>query len=205
MDFYLTDSIGIRIHFPINPENIPLSAEAKIETHESMELGDIALPRGNVPDKIQMQGVFPGVSRSRLPFVKDWKEPNILIAQIKQWKESGVRLRYLVTETCINQDVYIQSFESKWSGGYGDAEYTLSLVQARDIYINLKGSSESQNLNNRPATASPSTYTVVSGDCLYLIAKRYGKSLDALYAANRTLIGPDPNKIYPGQVLTIPA
>lgn len=45
-------------------------------------------------------------------------------------------------------------------------------------------------------------YTVQSGDTLYLIARRFGVTLDALIAANPGIR--DPNLIYPGQVITIP-
>lgn len=61
------------------------------------------------------------------------------------------------------------------------------------------------------------TYTVEPGDCLWRIAHRElvrralptdGSDVDALwrviYAANRDVIGPDPNLIHPGQVLVIP-
>lgn len=70
-----------------------------------------------------------------------------------------------------------------------------------------------------PATASmPSTakkesnqststkYTVVKGDCLWSIAKRFygsGAKYTLIYNANRGIIK-IPNLIYPGQVLTIP-
>ena len=45
-------------------------------------------------------------------------------------------------------------------------------------------------------------YTVQSGDTMYLIAQRYGISLNALIAANPQ-IG-DPNLIFPGDVLCVP-
>jgi nucleoid-associated protein YgaU len=56
-----------------------------------------------------------------------------------------------------------------------------------------------------PAPAAR-TYTVVKGDNLAKIAQRfYGKQdWQRIYNANRATIGPDPNKIYPGQVLVIP-
>lgn len=50
------------------------------------------------------------------------------------------------------------------------------------------------------------TYTVASGDTLSHIAKRfYGKAdWKRIYDANRDLLD-DPDKIFPGQVLNIPA
>lgn len=47
------------------------------------------------------------------------------------------------------------------------------------------------------------TYIVKSGDTLSKIAEAHGVSWLAIYNANKGLIGPDPNRIYPGQVLVI--
>lgn len=52
---------------------------------------------------------------------------------------------------------------------------------------------------------SPKTYTVKSGDTLSGIAKQFGiSSWQTLYNTNRTVVGSNPNKIFPGQKLTIP-
>lgn len=53
-------------------------------------------------------------------------------------------------------------------------------------------------------TSTQRTYTVVSGDNLTRIATKFGVSLDALYTLNKAVIGPNPNLIQPGMVLTIP-
>lgn len=58
-----------------------------------------------------------------------------------------------------------------------------------------------------PAPANPQTYTVNKGDCLWNIAKKYygdGSKYPDIQAANGDKIK-NPNLIYPGQVLTIPA
>lgn len=46
-------------------------------------------------------------------------------------------------------------------------------------------------------------YTVQSGDTLFLIARRFGLTLDAVIAANPGIRNPD--LIYPGQVIAVPA
>ncbi len=51
----------------------------------------------------------------------------------------------------------------------------------------------------------PRTYTVVRGDTLSGIATRLGiGDWRRLYEVNVGVIGPDPNRIYPGQVLVLP-
>lgn len=50
---------------------------------------------------------------------------------------------------------------------------------------------------------SGTTYTVQSGDSLSKIGSKYGVSWQKIYEANRDKLD-DPDKIYPGQDLTIP-
>jgi nucleoid-associated protein YgaU len=52
------------------------------------------------------------------------------------------------------------------------------------------------------------TITVQPGDCLWNLAKTHmgsGYDWTALYAANKGVVGANPDLIYPGQVLHIPA
>ena len=57
-----------------------------------------------------------------------------------------------------------------------------------------------------PGTAWPARYTVAPGDTLSAIAAALGVpgGWQALYAANRPLLGPDPDVIRPGAVLAAP-
>jgi hypothetical protein len=47
-------------------------------------------------------------------------------------------------------------------------------------------------------------YTVKSGDSLAAIGKRLRIDWHAIYNLNKAVIGPDPGKIFPGQVLRLP-
>jgi nucleoid-associated protein YgaU len=74
-------------------------------------------------------------------------------------------------------------------------------------FSNVRGGSSSTAPDARPADVEVRTYTVVSGDSLSRIAKREYGDADKwrrIYEANREQIK-DPDLIYPGQVLTIPA
>lgn len=56
-----------------------------------------------------------------------------------------------------------------------------------------------------PAPQPVRTYTVQPGDTLSGIAAKLGlPGWQGLYEANAAIIGPDPNLIYPGQVLSVP-
>lgn len=56
-----------------------------------------------------------------------------------------------------------------------------------------------------PVATAPRTYTVQPGDTLSGIAAAFGlDGWQRLYEANAGVIGGDPNRIYPGQVLVVP-
>ncbi len=55
-----------------------------------------------------------------------------------------------------------------------------------------------------PAPEPPTTVTVQDGETLADVATRIGADVDALFAANRGLIGSNPDTVKPGQVLDLP-
>jgi nucleoid-associated protein YgaU len=66
--------------------------------------------------------------------------------------------------------------------------------RAGDLVLNISVSGEAPTAN---------TYTVQSGDNLTKIGNKYGISWQDIFEANRDKLD-DPDKIYPGQELTIP-
>jgi Tfp pilus assembly protein FimV len=56
-----------------------------------------------------------------------------------------------------------------------------------------------------PVPEPPATVTVQDGETLADVAARIGSDVDALFAANRGLIGSNPDTVKPGQVLDLPA
>lgn len=67
------------------------------------------------------------------------------------------------------------------------------------------GSNPSSNIgSSAPASNTGRSYTVQRGDTLSGIGSKYGVSWQSIYDANKAIIGSNPNKIYPGQQLTIP-
>jgi len=209
MDFYLTAPDGSCIHFPINPEKITCNTGNKILTFDVISLGEISLPRGRVPTRFSFEGFFPGEARKDDPMVKSWQSPKELADILSLWRNEGTKLRLLVTETPINHDVYFDgdgSFEHEWFGGHGDCRYSLRFVEARELIIRAEGEAGGAP-QPRPAPPPPKTYTVKRGDTLWGIAKRFlgdGSRWREIYNANVSVIGKNPNLIYPGQVLRIP-
>ncbi|MDE6909068.1 MAG: LysM peptidoglycan-binding domain-containing protein [Lachnospiraceae bacterium] len=100
-------------------------------------------------------------------------------------------------------DIVVQIKLKQWR------DYGTKLVSIRFDTQRAQASVETEReTTNAPDQNTPQTYTVVKGDCLWTIAKKFygnGSKYTVIYDANRSVIGGNPNLIYPGQVLNIPA
>ena len=105
----------------------------------------------------------------------------------------------MVTETNVNIDVTISSFECTDYGGYGNKKYSLEFVQYRSLKVyttdELKIVKFVKKTVTRPAAAAPSnkgSYTVKSGDNLWKIARKFyggsGSTWTKIYSANKSVI-----------------
>lgn len=54
-----------------------------------------------------------------------------------------------------------------------------------------------------PVTNSGNTYTVKNGDCLSLIGQTFNISWEKVYNDNKSVVGNNPDLIFPGQVLVL--
>lgn len=111
---------------------------------------------------------------------------------------------YKVTEDAGNGfDLTVKIKLKQWRG-YGAKTVNITITATKP-----KAAVEPQReATTSPAPAQATTYTVVKGDCLWNIAKKFygsGSKYTVIYNANKGVIGGNPNLIYPGQVLTIPA
>ncbi|MEJ2750625.1 MAG: LysM domain-containing protein [Anaerolineae bacterium] len=76
--------------------------------------------------------------------------------------------------------------------------------ESKDKLASLEDKLDVATAPMRKAPPAPKTHTVVSGDTLTGIAKKYGKeSWKEVYEANKDVIGDDPNKIRVGMELKI--
>lgn len=111
---------------------------------------------------------------------------------------------YKITEEAKNGFDFKVKFDLKQYREYGTKIVNIKIVEAKP-----QASEEpKRETDNSPAPPAAQTYTVVRGDCLWNIAKRFygnGTKYTTIYDANRGVIGGNPNLIKPGQVLTIPA
>lgn len=220
MDIYLTNlTTSDRLQFPMLPTEVSVKIAHQFATYSILRIGEVKIPSGTSADSFSWNGILPGAARKSDPYIRAWRDPKAVynwLNGLKVKNDKPVKARLLITETPINCDVYLSNFTATPTGGYGDINYTITLVQARDIIIKkssktetptpLKDAPPAEN-TERPSPPAAKTYTVKKGDCLWKIAQQlYGKGADytKIFEANKGTIGNNPNLIYPGQVFTIP-
>jgi LysM repeat protein len=101
------------------------------------------------------------------------------------------------------------------AGAYGGAPASSGSASTKAAPEEVASKKVSKNVSKQPSKAparstehtnrnsSRGDYTVREGDTLSTIAARHGTSWQRLYAANKSVIGGDPNLIVPGQQLDL--
>jgi len=194
---------GNSIILPINPENIKLNIPGNNEKVNIVSLGEVVISREPGLTTFSISSFFPKEN-----------SPAALIAFFNTWRLSKRPAQFTASGLSISMQVVIEDFSyDRRSGEENDYYYDLSFSEyrphaAKIVPITLRTATPAspERADNKPSVSQ--TYTVKSGDSLWAITKRLtgnGANWNALYNANKTVIGNDPNKIYPGQTLVIPS
>ena len=217
---YITElDTGTRVALPLPPESVKCKAETKFISYNIINVGEVKLPNGEKLTKFSWSGRLPGESMKHMRMVSaaDWRSPKEIQSIFSIWRNRGMKLRLLVTGTTINHDVYLENYTVD-NSRLDTVEYSISFTHAKDIKVyttaelNIQEAAQvPQTTNDREAaseTPQKTTYTVKPGDSLWAISKKLlgsGARYSELYEANKSIIGSNPNLIYPGQTFTIPA
>ena len=131
----LTNSESITLC--MTPEQIKARTESNFRTWNIIEKGQVSLPKGERLTQISWQGIFPGANILIHNFVLQsaWQAPREIVTAINRWREAGDKVKVLVTQTPINIDTYIKSFDYEMSGGQGDIKYEIDLIAAKEMKV----------------------------------------------------------------------
>lgn len=220
MNVYVTElkNSASSLTFPTMPESISVRGSAKYQSYEIISKGTIKIPRGIEPSTIEMRGRFFGKQRKKSVLVQSYTSPKNAKSILRKWRDSGTVLRLLVTETGINYDVTIESFEWEEIGAHQDITYSISFVKYYDFSVTTGDDKKSSTRKERPNNSKSTGYVVKKGDNLWKIAKsKLGKSSrwEEIYNLNKATIEAEAKKrgktssshghwIYPGTKLKLP-
>lgn len=210
MEFWLSyNNFTERLQLPVPPPEYQYTISNQNDTVNILGLGDIIQITGEGLAEIEISSHFPA---RQVPYAQYYfGDPYVATKTIDRWRQTKRPIRLIITETPINLACAIESFTWGERGGSRDVDYSLKLKEYRFIQVKQVGPTPQQQgaatSINRPDTKEqPKTYTVKTGDSLFLIAKKTlgdGSKWQAIYAKNKSTIGANPNLIKPGQVLFI--
>ncbi|MFD0588845.1 LysM peptidoglycan-binding domain-containing protein [Paenibacillus sp. GCM10027627] len=208
------------LEFPVLPEKLEVSAGGHNETKSVLQLGEINVLNKKGLKDISFESFFPVMNH---PYVTGAKvlKPKEYVNAIQNYRDTlkPARLLLVGAHLSFNMAVSIEAFDyEERAGEVGDIYYTISFKEYKDYSarrLKLKGDNKAfKDSAERPGKPTvPKSHTVVRGDCLWAISKKYygaGNRYPELYAKNKKTID-DRNKgknvpkytIYPSQVLTL--
>lgn len=220
-DFYLDKCL-----LPVSPSKLKIKINNENETVTLINEGEINILKSAGLTDIEFECSIPQVQYPFAVYKSGFKEAEYFLNYFESLKTGKKPFQFIVCrqrpdgkkffDTNVKVSMEDYSIEENAKDGF-DLTVKIKLKQYRDYgtkTINIsfdvgkpKAAVEKQRETNALPAASR-TYTVVKGDCLWNIAKKLygsGSKYTVIYNANKSVIGGNPNLIYPGQVLTIPA
>ncbi|MEG2350718.1 MAG: LysM peptidoglycan-binding domain-containing protein [Hungatella sp.] len=197
------------IELPINPATVEFTETQLNEKVTLLAIGEANLKGNRGLAGTSLSSFFPS---KKSPFYKyAGKAPKKYVEMIKKWKANKLVVRVIVTDMGINMAMLIDNFNYSMNEGDGDIYYTLDLSEYRVLNVSstkAKEKAKNNGLKERPDTLDRKkrSHTVVKGDNLYTLAKKYykdGSQYKKIYDANKDKIK-NSNMITVGMVLVIP-
>lgn len=216
--FFRDEEEKLTIRLPMNPEEINQSRELETEEFSVLKLGKIVQAGDNGLLKIEFEAQFPSKVSRLVETSNGFKNADYYRNKFDTWMSNKKPVRFICSNG-ISKDlsllVLITNLDIKEvAGEEGDYYIKFSLMEYKPY--SLKVLENNPSIVYKPPTpprpANPpkppyKMYTIVSGDCLWNIAKRFlgnGARYMEIYNINRPPLGGNPNLIYPGQQIKIP-
>lgn len=210
---------------PVLPESLTVKSPGKNETATIVKLGDVNILRKKGLREMTWESHFPA---NDAPYVtgRNALAPIEYVRAIQEARDAEKPIRFLIigTDLDINILMGIEDFTyEEYGGEVGDIYYVLKLREWKEYSakrISLPAPAVKVAVvapvarSGSPPKPQTKTHTVVAGDSLWAIAKKYyndGSQYPKIYESNKDTIdkrnkgtGNPKYTIYPGQVFNIP-
>lgn len=212
---------------PIPPKKLELKISNQNKTYDLMNYSEINVLKNPGLTSIEFEVLLPNVKYPFAMYKNDFQNAKYYLGILENLKVNKSAFQFIVIRKFPNGNsifdtnikVSIEDYTITDSTDEGfDTKVKIKLKQYREystktVQVTIKQYkppvvTRTVTTNNTAASKpSGQNYTVKRGDCLWNIAKKYygnGSKYTTIYNANRNKIK-NPNLIYPGQVLWIPA
>jgi phage tail protein X len=214
--FFDKDNVTYRL--PVNPEEIETSSAQAIEKYEILKLGQIAIPTHLELKEYSFEVEFPHRPLHYVETSGGFKDADFYLRLFEQWRKEKVPVRFIASNGIgddINTLVLIEELTiTERAGEEGDKYVSFQLLEYREygkksavVVQSNKATVKKESTAPKVNPKSNGVHVVQPGDTLWAIAKKYygnGAQYTKIYNANKSIIK-NPNLIYPGQKLVIPA
>lgn len=219
-DFYID-----KILLPVAPKKLQLKIGNANKTATLINDGEINVLKTPGLTETDFEVLLPHTEYSFSRYKNGFKPIEYYLAKFKDLKQNKEPFQFIVSRQKpdgkslygTNMKVSLEDYTIKEDAGDGfDTTVSIRLKQYRDYgtktcNITFAGTKPAVSVqatrpvsNNAP---SGGTYTVQKGDSLWKIAaSKYGNGSrwTEIYNANKSVVGGNPNLIYPGTTLVIP-
>ena len=188
---------GEEISLPVTPQSIETASGIRIETVNINGLGDLRIAGNRTLANITVSSFFPA---HQYRFAAPRCSPQEYVRKFQAMAKSKRPVRFLIHGTGINLSVLVEGIRFGEKDGSNDIYYTLSLSEYEATTIG--GGTAPRPIGSGYGST---TYTVVRGDTMWSIARRFlgsGSRYPEIERANNLKAG---YVIVPGQVLVIPS
>lgn len=203
---FIRDQVSLVM--PVTPGRYQWSVGKRMETININELGDVYRPGGLTRFSGNFDFLLPA---QEYPWMEAGAraDPQYYLDYLNAWAADEKTVRMVITGTEVNALVYIEDISQGEADGTGDRYVTVSVREYCDLEaVEVASAGGTQNSGRATDAASGKTqyYTIVSGDTLSVICRRYyGKSTAKYYNALAKYNGiKNPHLIYPGVTIQIP-
>lgn len=216
-----------KVLLPIAPSKLQLKVNNQNKTLTLINEGEINILKKPKLTDVDFDCMIPQVKYPFALYKDGFQKASYYLNKLEELKSSQEPFQFIVTRTLpngsmlfdTNMKVSLEDYKVKEDKKEGfDLVVSISLKQYKDYGTKTANVTFTQSkptatvTTSRPAESSPApkttakTHTVVKGDTLWGIAKKYygnGSQYSKIFNANKDKIK-NPNLIYVGQVLTIP-
>lgn len=215
-----------KVLFPITPEKITVKINGNNKRITLINEGEANILKTQGLTDVEFELSLPNVRYPFAIYPNGFRPAKFYLDKLEELKRSRKPFPYIVTRDSLRNGKIFDSGMTVSLEDYtivedasdgSDLTAKIKLKQYREfttktctVDISLpRPRAVIQNHRTQSSNApAPGSYTVGKGDCLWKIAKQFygnGAKWQLIYEANKSVIGGNPNLIYPGQVLTVPA
>lgn len=218
-DFYLDKCL-----LPVPPQKLQMKIKNSNKTVTLIDDGQINILKSAGLTDIEFECEIPQIKYPFAVYKSSFLSATYFLKYFERLKTQKKPFQFIISRVMpsgrvlfsTNIKVSMEDYKiTEQSSNNFDLTVKISLKQYREYgtkTVKIKTSSPKATVQKKRAsdkkTDSTQSYIVVSGDCLWNIAKKFygdGSKYTVIYNANKDVVGSNPNMIYPGQILTIPA